>query len=580
MLRFESPIYLWLLLLIPLFVGFMFYVELKRRKQIKKLGTPDLVKALMPEVSLKRRWIKFIVLQCALALLILVIARPQMGTKVSNEKRNGIEAIICLDISNSMLAEDVQPSRLTKSKMLVENMVDKFTNDKIGLVVFAGDAFVQLPITSDFVSAKMFLQNTDPSLIQTQGTDIGAAINIAAKSFTQQKNIGRAIIVITDGEDHEGGAAEAAKAAKAKGMNVFILGVGEGGGAPIPTGDGGYMTDNTGNTVMTTLNEQMCRDIAAAGQGKYIHVDNTSSAQEQLNDELAKLQKGDMESLVFSEYNEQFQVFGIIALLLLIIEICINEAANPFFEKFTLFKHRKPSMKIQISTKLILLFLMLTAAVGVQAQTNDRTHIRKGNRIFRAGDAEKSEVEYRKALTKNAQNPQALYNLGCALMAQNKDSAAVVEFEKATKVEKERDRKAMSFHNMGVICQRHQMFAEAIDAYKNALRLNPHDNETRYNLVLCQRQLKNNPQNKNQQQNQDKKEDKNKDKKDDQKQDQNKDNNDQNKQDQQQQQPKDQMSKENAEQLLKAAEQDEKQTQQRLKKAMQKPQKRNLQKNW
>lgn len=580
MLRFESPIYLWLLLLIPLFVGFMFYVELKRRKQIKKLGTPDLVKALMPEVSLKRRWTKFIILQCALALLILVIARPQMGTKVSNEKRNGIEAIICLDISNSMLAEDVQPSRLTKSKMLVENMVDKFTNDKIGLVVFAGDAFVQLPITSDFVSAKMFLQNTDPSLIQTQGTDIGAAMNIAAKSFTQQKNIGRAIIVITDGEDHEGGAAEAAKAAKAKGMNVFILGVGEGGGAPIPTGDGGYMTDNTGNTVMTTLNEQMCRDIAAAGQGKYIHVDNTSSAQEQLNDELAKLQKGDMESLVFSEYNEQFQVFGIIALLLLIIEICINEAANPFFEKFTLFKHRKPSMKIQISTKLILLFLMLTAAAGVHAQTNDRTHIRKGNRIFRAGDAEKSEVEYRKALTKNAQNPQALYNLGCALMAQNKDSAAVVEFEKATKVEKERDRKAMSFHNMGVICQRHQMFAEAIDAYKNALRLNPHDNETRYNLVLCQRQLKNNPQNKNQQQNQDKKEDKNKDKKDDQKQDQNKDNNDQNKQDQQKQQPKDQMSKENAEQLLKAAEQDEKQTQQRLKKAMQKPQKRNLQKNW
>jgi Ca-activated chloride channel family protein len=239
-----------------------------------------------------------------------------------------------------MLAEDVAPSRLQKSKMLVENMVEKFSNDKIGLVVFAGDAFVQLPITSDYVSAKMFLHNIEPSLIQTQGTDIAAAINLASNSFTQQKNIGKAIIVITDGEDHEGGAKEAAKAARDKGYRVFILGIGNTAGAPIPQGDGSYMVDNTGNTVMTALNEQMCREVAAAGSGTYIHVDNTYAAQERLNSEIAKMQQGEMESVVYSEYNEQFQVFGILAIFLLIVEVLVSEVMNPWFGKFKIFKKR------------------------------------------------------------------------------------------------------------------------------------------------------------------------------------------------------------------------------------------------
>ena len=226
MLKFDSPIYLYLLLLIPVFVGLMAWAEIKRRKAIKKLGDAQLIAQLMPGASTKRRWLKFGVLQFALMLLIIMIARPQMGTKVSNEKRNGIECIIAMDISNSMLAEDVQPSRLEKSKLLVEGLVDKFSNDKIGLIVFAGEAFVQLPITSDYVSAKMFLQNIEPSLIQTQGTDIAHAIELAMNSFTQQDKIGKAIIVITDGEDHEGGAMEAAKAAKLKeegAKRIFIF---------------------------------------------------------------------------------------------------------------------------------------------------------------------------------------------------------------------------------------------------------------------------------------------------------------------------------------------------------------------
>lgn len=237
-----------------------------------------------------------------------------------------------------MLAQDVAPSRLDKSKMLVENLVDNFSNDKIGLVVFAGDAFVQLPITSDYVSAKMFLQGISPALISTQGTDIARAISVASSSFTQQQGVGKAIIVITDGEDHEGGALDAAKEARKKGINVFILGIGSTKGSPIPVGGGEYIRDNAGNIVMSALNEDMCRDIARAGSGTYIHVDNTNDAQEKLNDELSKLQKGETESVIYSEYAEQFQSFCIVLLVLLIVEACIMEKKNPLFKHFRLFK--------------------------------------------------------------------------------------------------------------------------------------------------------------------------------------------------------------------------------------------------
>lgn len=341
MFRFESPAYLWLLWSIPVLAIIRFVCYKLRRKKLLRFGEMSLVNRLMPNVSKIRPSVKFWLLVAALALMIVMLARPQMGSKISHEERNGIETIIAMDISNSMLAEDVVPSRLQKSKMLVENLVDHFTNDKIGLVVFAGDAFVQLPITTDYVSAKMFLQDINPSLIQTQGTDIARAISLSMNSFTQQKGLGKAIILITDGEDHEGGALEAAKEAKKKGINVFILGVGSSNGAPIPLGNGDYMRDNAGNTVMTALNEQMCRDVAKAGSGTYIHVDNTSDAQEKLNDELSRLQKGETDNVVYSEYNEQFQAFALLALILLIIEACTLEAQNSLLRKVRLFRKNK-----------------------------------------------------------------------------------------------------------------------------------------------------------------------------------------------------------------------------------------------
>lgn len=337
MFRFEDPTYLYLLILLPILIAIRMYGLRKRKKQLAKFGDPVLLKRLMPDVSVARREVKFWLMLTAIALLIVMLARPQMGTKINQEQRQGIEVIIALDISNSMKAEDVTPSRLDKSKMLVENLVDNFTNDKVGLTVFAGDAFVQLPITSDYVSAKMFLQNIDPSLIAAQGTNLAEAIELSSKSFTKQDKVGRAIIVITDGEDHEGGATEAAKEAKKNGMRVFVLGVGSPKGSPIPDGNGGYMKDNTGQEVMSALNEDMCKQIASAGGGAYIHVDN-NIAQQQLDNEIAKLQKGDILNVTYSEYDEQFQAVGILTILILIIETIILESKNPLLKRIRLFK--------------------------------------------------------------------------------------------------------------------------------------------------------------------------------------------------------------------------------------------------
>ncbi|MBQ9637034.1 MAG: VWA domain-containing protein [Prevotella sp.] len=567
MFRFENPIYLWLLLIVPVLALLRFWGWRQRKRKLRKFGDPELLKELMPDVSKYRPSLKFWLMQAALALLIIMLARPQMGTKISREKRNGIETIICLDISNSMKCEDVVPSRLQKSKMLIENLVDHFTNDKIGLIVFAGDAFVQLPITSDYVSAKMFLQNIEPSLIDMQGTDIARALSLAMSSFTQQEKIGRAIIVITDGEDHEGGVLETAEAARKKGINVFILGVGDGKGSPIPDGQGGYMRDQSGEVVMTALNEQMCQQIAQAGSGKYIHVDNTSDAQEKLNEELAKLQKGETDSVIYSEYDEQFQAFGILVLLLLIVEVCILESKNPVLRRFSLFGKGK-------NKKALVAVLLLCCSATMSAQT-DRQHIRAGNKLFRQQQYDKAEVEYQKALTANERNPQAMYNLGCALMMQQKDSAAIVQFEHAGKLETSKMRKAQVYHNIGWICQKSQLYSEAVEAYKESLRNNPNDNETRYNLALCMRQKKN-------QQNQGNGGDNDKNKDKDKKEQQNQQNQDNKSQDKQQQKPNpnEQMSKDNAEQLLNAAMQEEKATQQRMKKAMQHPNRRQLKKNW
>ena len=339
MFRFGEPIYLYFLLIIPFLVVFYIYTNYRRRKKLRQYGDPELMSHLMPNVSKYRPDVKFWLVTAALVMVIFMLARPQFGSKMETVKRQGVETVVALDISNSMLAQDVTPSRLEKSKKLVSRLVETFNNDKVAMIVFAGEAFTQLPITSDYISAKMFLETISPSLITTQGTDIRGAIDLAMKSFTPNEGVGRAIVLITDGENHEGGAVEAAQQAAEKGVRVFVLGVGSPDGSPIPVeGTNDFRRDKDGNVVVTKLNEQMCQEIAKAGNGMYVRVDNTNNAERALNAEINKLAKADVETQVYTEFDEQFDVLAWLALILLAADVMLLNRKNPLFKNVKLFK--------------------------------------------------------------------------------------------------------------------------------------------------------------------------------------------------------------------------------------------------
>jgi Ca-activated chloride channel family protein len=336
MFRFEHTDYLYLLLLLPVLLLLFIYYMRSKKKALKRFGSMNLLKALMPDVALKKQHLKFWILFICTGLFILVVAGPQFGSKLEVVKKQGIEVMVCLDVSNSMLSTDVTPSRLDKAKQILSRLVDNLTNDKIGLIVFAGDAYIQLPITSDYVSAKMFLSSINPSMVPTQGTAIGSAINLAVRSFTPNESSEKTIILITDGEDHEDNAGAAAEEAAKKGIAVNVLGIGSIQGSPIPAGKG-YFMDKDGNMVLTKLNEAMCQEIAAAGNGMYARVDNTNNALKALQKELDKKTKSEVESKTYSSYDEKYQIPAWILLVLLVMEFFILDRKNKILSKIKLF---------------------------------------------------------------------------------------------------------------------------------------------------------------------------------------------------------------------------------------------------
>jgi Ca-activated chloride channel family protein len=339
MFRFEEPAYLYLLLLLPVLTAIYIYSNYKRRKAIREFGDPELMAPLMPDVSKCRPDIKFALILISVALFAVLLARPQFGSRLETVKRQGVEVMIALDISNSMMAQDIAPNRLEKAKRLISQLVDKMEQDKVGLIVFAGDAFVQLPITSDYISAKMFLESITPELITKQGTDLGAALTLANRSFTPQPEVGRTIILITDGENHEGGVEDAIKALTNKDIQINVLGIGSPEGSPIPIDNSNdFRRDKDGNIVVTKLNEAMCQELAKAGNGVYVRVDNTNTAQRAIQQAIDKLAKADIETQVYSDYNEQFQAVAWLLLLFLLVELFILERQNPLFNNIHLFE--------------------------------------------------------------------------------------------------------------------------------------------------------------------------------------------------------------------------------------------------
>lgn len=338
MFRFEHPEYLYLLLILPaLFILHILSMQFKKRA-LKRFGNMKVIRALMPDISLKRQYLKFWIMFVCVTLLVFIIAGPQFGSKLETVKRKGVEVMVCLDVSNSMMCTDVSPSRLDKAKQILSKLVDNLKDDKIGLIVFAGDAYVQLPITSDFVSAKMFLSSINPSMIPTQGTSIGSAVNLALRSFTPNETSDKTIILITDGENHEAGSIEAVEEAAERKVKVNVLGVGDPKGAPIPIeGTNNYFKDNDGNPVITKLNEQMCQEIAAKGNGMYARADNTNSVLKALQNEIDKMNKSEIDSKVYSDYDEKYQILAWIALFFIILEFFVLDRKNRVFRKVKLF---------------------------------------------------------------------------------------------------------------------------------------------------------------------------------------------------------------------------------------------------
>lgn len=333
MFRFQDPQYLPLLSLIIILALLYVFNAYKVRHLEKQLADKRLLSETAPKRSPKRRLLKFVLLETALAFLILMMARPQFGTSNIQESERGIEVSFIVDVSNSMMAQDILPNRLERSKLFMSTLIDRMKNDRVSLGVFAGEAYPQMPITNDYTSAKLFLENFEPGMVTLQGTSIASAINLAKNSFSARKDIGKAIVIITDGEDHEEGAIKAAEEARKEGCTVFIIGVGTVTGSKIPLPSGGVLKDNDGQEVVTKLNETMCREIAEAGGGTYIHLDNSNQAQQILRKQFDELKQAD-NSFQFTEKTEQFQAMALIALLLIILEFFISSGKAKWLKRF------------------------------------------------------------------------------------------------------------------------------------------------------------------------------------------------------------------------------------------------------
>jgi Ca-activated chloride channel family protein len=345
MIQFAHKEILWLLLTTGIMlVGYLLYWR-QRKRALGRMGDPELLHALMPEASRTAHHWKFALLFTGTFLLIIAASGPRVGSKLEEVEQKGREVIIALDVSNSMLAEDVKPSRLERSKQMINRMVDRMSNDKVGLIVFAGDAYTQIPITDDYPSVKMFLSGAGPDMVSKQGTAIGSAIELAVRSFSSKAGDlesgetapSQAIVVITDGENHEDDAVGEAAKALEKGIRIYTVGLGDPNGVPIPVSPGSAMTrrDQQGQVVVSKLNEKLLVDIAKAGNGAYISGDRINS----LIDELEKLERTEMQSRVFSEFAERFQYFAGFALLFLLLEFFIRSRKNALIQKMNLFKN-------------------------------------------------------------------------------------------------------------------------------------------------------------------------------------------------------------------------------------------------
>lgn len=546
-MTFQYPLYLFGLLAVPIMAVLFFFYNKWKKQKIKKMGDPLLVQQLVSNYSPRKFTIKFILVSIAFTLLVMALANPRQPDGNSNVKHNGIDVMIALDVSRSMLAQDIKPNRLERAKQFVAKLVDKIPDDRVGLVVFAGRAYLQMPLTSDLAAAKLYLSTTNTDVVPTQGTVIADALQMCYNAFNAKEKKYKSIVLISDGEDHDERAEKLSRSLADEGVMVNTIGIGSAEGATIDdpvTGES--KKDAEGKTVITRLNEKGLKNIATITGGIYLSLTNSDDASIAIQQQLGTMEKRGITEMSNTSYRYYFPLLLGLVLILLVAEFLMSEN-----------KRMISARRLQTTAMILLIGVVPSSKLFSQ---NTNRLINQGNELYKEGKYKEAVDQYKIAVTKNPGDATAQYNLGNALYKNNTTDSAIKAYDKAIAFSKTNKEKAAAWYNKGVALQNEKKLADCIEAYKTALKLDPTDEDARLNLQKALQDRK-----KEEQQKQDQK------KKEEKKQPQKKD---------QPQQPKPQqskMTKKEAEEKLKALLQQEKNLQDKLKKtdaqSLEKPEK-------
>lgn len=531
---FQYQYLLLVLVLIPVLILMFFFAKRKKKRSLARIGDPELVEQLMGNYKKSSFTKKFLLALVTMLMLVLALANLRLPSGSETVAKTGIDVMIALDVSKSMLAQDVKPTRLDRAKQMLGRLIDKLGNNRVGIVIFAGKAYLQMPLTGDIAAAKMYLSSASTQSVPTQGTVIGDALKMCFASFNPQEKKYKAVVLITDGEDHDETANDIAKQMAAEGVVIYTVGIGSTTGSPImDASTGQFKTDEQGNTVVSKLNESLLQSVAKNGKGSYLLYSSTEQVVASLTSQLATLHQRTVTEESLMNYRNFFQIFLAVALLLLIVELFVSET----------------KMMKQMEKGAAVVFLVLLLGPPSFAQ-GDKQLIKEGNDRYKKSDYAGARTDYEKVLETSPENEVAQYNLGNALYKTDKTQEAISAYDKSIQQLSDPAKKSNAYFNKGVVLQNSKKIPDCIEAYKQALRLDPQNEDARQNLQKALQQQK------QQQQQQDKDKDKKK-----------QDQPDKDKNKQQQQKPQQsKINKEEAEEKLKALLEKEKNLQDKLRK--------------
>ena len=482
MLRFQYNEYLLLLSVIPLLIVLYFFMLAWKKKTIKKIGDARLVNEMIKDYLPQRFAIKFVLIVVAFATGVLALANLRFPKGTEKVSRNGIDVMIALDVSKSMLAQDIQPNRLDRAKQVLGKLIDKLANDRIGIVVFAGKAYLQMPLTGDHGAAKMYLASASTDVVPTQGTVVADALKMCNSSFNAKEKKYKSVVLISDGEDHDEGAEKIAEQMANEGISINTIGIGSPGGAPIIDATTNQeKKDNQGNVIVTKLNEEELMSIASKGNGIYQLFTTTDEVVSKLEAQLNSMDQRVITEDSLVNYSNYFSYFLALTLILLVIEIMISTKKKWAWEE----KIKTESKHLPIITGLFL--VMIPSAIFAQ---NENSIVKKGNDAYEKKEYGKAIDNYRNVIEKNPLNATAQFNLGNALYRNKKSDEALGAYENAINNANATADKSVSFYNKGVVLQNDKKLPECIDAYKKSLKLNPDDEDARQNLQKALQQQK------------------------------------------------------------------------------------------